>query len=182
MVYVADGSPADSVTKGNVTACYDLNNQLLGYNIMSEKFADLKDGYHQPEDDLMNSINEELSANGFEVLVADRTPRIVVGYVEECEEHPDSDHLHVCQVNIGTEIRQIVCGASNVAKGQKVVAALENAVMPDGKLIIPSALRGVPSAGMLCSEWELRLIDEPKKGILVLDDTYVVGQPFTKGA
>ena len=91
---------------------------------------------------------------------------------------PDSDHLHVCQVDVGNEVKQIVCGASNVCEGIKVVAALSNAIMPNGKLIVPSALRGVPSEGMLCSEWELGLTQEKKRGILILDEDAVVGDSF----
>ena len=96
----------------------------------------------------------------------------------ECVEHPESDHLHVCKVDVGSEVLQIVCGAQNVCEGILVVCACENAVMPNGKLITPGKLRGVESYGMLCSAYELGLIDEPKRGLLILDDTYVIGSEF----
>lgn len=164
--------------RGNVTALYGENHECLGYNIECECFKDLKDGYHAVDEKLENLLNECLSKQGFETFQCDRTPRIVVGYVKSCEVHPDSDHLHVCQVDVGNEIKQIVCGASNVCEGIKVVAALSHAIMPNGKLIIPSALRGVDSQGMLCSEWELGLIQEKKRGILILDQDAVVGDSF----
>ena len=103
---------------------------------------------------------------------------LVIGQIVKCEDHPDSDHLHVCKVDVGSEVLQIVCGAHNVCEGILVVCACENAVMPNGKLITPGKLRGVESYGMLCSAYELGLIDEPKRGLLILDDTYVIGSEF----
>ena len=76
---------------------------------------------------------------------------VVAGKVLTCEDHPDSDHLHVCTVDAGTgEILQIVCGAPNVKAGIIVPVALVGAVLPDGK-IKKGKLRGVESYGMLCS-------------------------------
>lgn len=178
MVVLKDEAPCSSDTKGQVCAVYDLNHELIGYNLLSPYFESLKDGYCPWADEILSFVNDCLTKAGFDTLQPDQSPRIVIGHVVSCEVHPDSDHLHVCQVDVGTETVQIVCGAANVAAGQKVVAALENAVLPDGKLITASALRGVASAGMLCSEWELRLIDEPKRGILILDDQAEIGSPF----
>ena len=56
--------------------------------------------------------------------------KLVIGEVKECEMHPDSDHLHVCKVDVGNEILNIVCGAPNVRKGLKVIVALDGAVLP----------------------------------------------------
>lgn len=178
MIVMKEDAPLSAEAVGQVNAVYNLNHELIGYNILNPYFESLKDGYCPWNDEILSSVNEILTNAGFEALQPDLTPKIVVGHVISCDSHPDSDHLHVCQVDIGTEIIQIVCGAANVAAGQKVVVALENAVLPDGKLITASALRGVASAGMLCSEWELRLIDEPKRGILILDDHAEIGSPF----
>ena len=79
---------------------------------------------------------------------------IIVGYVESIEDHPDSDHLHVCMVNTGSETLQIVCGAPNVDKGQKIMLALPGAVLPGGT-IKKAQVRGVESNGMICSLAEL---------------------------
>ena len=100
----------------------------------------------------------------------------------EIEEHQITDHMHICQVDVGNEDCQIVCGAPNVEKDQYVVVALENAVMPSGLLIKPSALRGINSKGMLCSARELNLPNAPqKRGILVLNkDEYQIGKSFFK--
>lgn len=178
MIILKEDAPYTSETVGQVSAVYNLNHELIGYNILSPYFESFKDGYCPWNEEIMSSVNNILMNAGFEALKLDLTSKIVVGHVVACDIHPDSDHLHVCQVDIGTETIQIVCGAANVAAGQKVVVALENAVLPDGKLIVASALRGVASAGMLCSEWELRLIDEPKRGILILDDQAEIGSPF----
>lgn len=85
---------------------------------------------------------------------------LVVGEVIECEMHPDSDHLHVCKVNVGNEVLQIVCGAPNVSKGLKVIVALDGAVLPGDFKIKKAMKRGIESNGMLCSLLELGI--EPK--------------------
>jgi phenylalanyl-tRNA synthetase beta chain len=97
-------------------------------------------------------------------------PKIVIGKVIECESHPDADKLNVCKVDLGTGIRQIVCGASNVAVNQVVAVATIGATMPGGLKIKPVKLRGVDSEGMICSSTELGL---PKlnDGIMVLDNS-----------
>jgi len=95
---------------------------------------------------------------------------IVFGHVLECEKHPDADKLNVCQVDIGTETVQIVCGASNVRAGLDVVVATLGAVMPSGMKIKPVKLRGIDSAGMICSATEIGL-EDCQDGILELDDS-----------
>lgn len=117
---------------------------------------------------------------GVENLGADIT-KVVVGKVEACEMHPDSDHLHVCMVDVGEdEPIQIVCGAPNVAVGQKVPVALNGSTLPGDIKIKKGKLRGVMSNGMICSHDELgiepsRLGYEPEYGILVLPEDAEIG-------
>ncbi len=104
---------------------------------------------------------------------------LVVGEVKTCENHPDSDHLHVCNVDVGEKELTIVCGAPNVAAGQKVIVALPGAVLPLGE-IKKSNIRGVESNGMICSIAELGLDnkfleEKDKAGIHVFPDTVEVG-------
>ncbi len=104
---------------------------------------------------------------------------VIVAEVVECEAHPNSDHLHVTKVNDGSgELLQIVCGAPNVAKGQKVMLATLNSKLTfsDGTeiKIKKSKIRGVESFGMLCAEDELGL-GKGHDGIMVLNDDAVVG-------
>ncbi len=94
--------------------------------------------------------------------------KIVFAKVLECEKHPDADKLNVCQVDIGSSIRQIVCGAANVRAGLTVAVAVLGAVMPSGLVIKPVKLRGVDSDGMICAASELGLADMGK-GILEID-------------
>ncbi|MDR1777706.1 MAG: phenylalanine--tRNA ligase subunit beta [Desulfovibrio sp.] len=101
---------------------------------------------------------------------------IVVGEVVECRAHPESNHLHLCRVNAGQgELLDIVCGAPNVAAGQKVPVALVGTRLPDGTAIKKARLRGVLSCGMICSERELGLADD-HSGIMVLPDAAHPGQ------
>ncbi len=106
--------------------------------------------------------------------------KLVVGYVKECIDHPDSDHLHICQVEVAPgEVTQIVCGAPNVAAGEKVIVALPGCELHAGK-ISAGKIRGAESNGMICSIAELiedqRLLrEEDKAGIHVLDQDAPVG-------
>jgi phenylalanyl-tRNA synthetase beta chain len=96
--------------------------------------------------------------------------KIVFGKVLECEKHPDADKLNVCKVDVGTTELQIVCGASNVRAGLDVVVATVGATMPGGLKIKPVKLRGVDSAGMICSASEIGL-EDIQDGILELDNS-----------
>lgn len=105
---------------------------------------------------------------------------VVVGYVETCEEHPDSDHMHVVTVDVGGEEPiQIVCGAPNIAQGIKVPVATVGAVLPGDFKIKKSKLRGVASCGMCCSKRELGLGTD-HEGIWVLPEDAVVGTPIAE--
>ncbi|MEA2050933.1 MAG: phenylalanine--tRNA ligase subunit beta [Campylobacterota bacterium] len=96
--------------------------------------------------------------------------KIVIGKVQSCEKHPDADKLNICQVDVGKEVVQIVCGASNVAKGQIIPAALVGADLGNDFIIKAAKLRGVASNGMICSSTEIGLA-KLNDGILVLDDS-----------
>jgi len=105
---------------------------------------------------------------------------LVIGEVLTCEAHPNSDHLHVTTIDVGEEAPlQIVCGAPNVAAGQKVVVAVNGTKLYDGDNCITikrSKLRGVESNGMICAEDEIG-IGSDHSGIIVLPDSAVVGTP-----
>lgn len=104
---------------------------------------------------------------------------LVIGKVISCIPHPNSDHLHVCVVDVGDEKLQIVCGAKNVKEGIKVIVAKCGAVLPGDFKIKPSMIRDVPSNGMLCALFELGLEEKTEenynKGICILDDDAPVG-------
>ena len=92
-----------------------------------------------------------------EAVITNHINNLVVGEVLECVNHPDSDHLHVCQVNVGDRTTQIVCGASNVKAGIKVIVALPGAVLPGDFEIKAGKIRGEESNGMICALFELGL-------------------------
>lgn len=105
---------------------------------------------------------------------------LVIGEIKECEEHPDSDHLHVCMVDVGKEVLQIVCGAPNARKGIKVIVALPGAQLPGDVTIKRGNIRGVESNGMMCSLAELGLeakflTQADKEGIHELPDNATIG-------
>lgn len=114
--------------------------------------------------------------------LSDGLKKLVVGKVETCEPHPDSDHLHVCSVNVGEEEPlQIVCGAPNVAAGQKVIVALNGARIANNQKIKRGKIRGIESNGMLCALQEIGFSDRiaPKAyeaGIYILPDDAKPGE------
>ena len=112
------------------------------------------------DEELFNEINAHINEiESYEKMV-DAT-ELTVGYVLECVPHPDSDHLHVCQVEVKPgDVKQIVCGAPNVDKGEYVIVANVGAVLPGDFKIKPSKIRGVESNGMLCSLQELGIEDK----------------------
>ncbi len=88
------------------------------------------------------------------------TPNLVVGQILEIEDHPDSDHLHVCKVDVGEEVLGIVCGAQNLKKNMKVIVSKVGCVLPGDFEIKKSSIRGVESCGMLCALSELGLEED----------------------
>ncbi len=123
-------------------------------------------------------LASELTMAGLEVeetsAFAPSFERIVVAEVRSVARHPQADKLSVCEVFDGTEVRQIVCGASNVAAGLRVPCALPGAVLPGGMTIAAAQLRGVASNGMLCSARELG-ISEDHSGLLELPGDAPIG-------
>ena len=149
--------------------------------ILSRNFV--KD-YIDLDDSLdIKTIGEDMTRVGNEYDEARKfidCTKLVIGEIIECVEHPDSDHLHVCKVNIGTDIIQIVCGAPNARTGIKVIVSLPGAKLPGGE-IKAGAIRGVESNGMMCSVAELGvdnkfLKPEDKEGIAELGEDAVVGE------
>ncbi len=114
-----------------------------------------------------------------EGVVTNHINNLVVGEVLECVDHPDSDHLHVCKVNVGKETVQIVCGAPNVRAGLKVIVALPGAVLPGDFEIKAGKIRGEESNGMICALFELGLEEKTEetynKGIEELPEDAPVG-------
>ena len=114
-----------------------------------------------------------------EAVISSHIDNLVIGEVLSCENHPDSDHLHVCIVNIGNKEIQIVCGAHNVRKGIKVIVALPGAILPGNFEIKPGKIRGVESNGMICALFELGLEEKTEetyaKGIHELPQDAPVG-------
>ncbi len=155
----------------------------VSYNWLSRYLSDMP----SPQD-----AADKLTLTGLEVEEIEQTGSdlegVVVGEVLEVQSHPDADRLVVCQVDIGTdEPTQIVCGAPNVAAGQKVAVATVGSVLPmplpDGSpfKIKKAKIRGQQSAGMICAEDELGLGDD-HSGIMVLNNELKPGIPFSEVA
>lgn len=103
--------------------------------------------------------------------------KVVVGRVLERGQHPNADRLSLCQIDVGGETLEIVCGAPNVAAGQAVPVARIGSRLPNGLKLKKTKIRGVVSQGMICSEVELSL-GEDQDGIMVLEEGLEIGRPF----
>ena len=138
--------------------------------------------YIDISDQDLNKLAVKITKAGInvEAVISNKIDNLVIGEVVDCIDHPDSDHLHICQVNVGNEIKQIVCGAKNVRKGIKVIVALPGAVLPGNFEIKKSTIRNVESNGMICALYELGLEEKNEetysKGIYELDDKAPVGE------
>ena len=149
--------------------------------ILSRNFV--KDYIDLDESLDIKTIGEDMTRVGNEYDVARKfidCTKLVIGEIIECVDHPDSDHLHVCKVNVGSDVLQIVCGAPNARAGIKVIVALAGAKLPGGE-IKAGTIRGQESNGMMCSIAELGLDNkflkpEDKEGIAELGNDAVVGE------
>ena len=138
--------------------------------------------YIDISDQDLKELAVKITQSGINVekVITNHIDNVAIGEVVECNEHPDSDHLHVCDVNIGDKVVQIVCGAPNVRKGLKVIVALPGAVLPGDFEIKKSKIRGVESNGMICALYELGLEEKTdeayNRGIEELDKNAKVGE------
>lgn len=127
--------------------------------------------------EIMTSIGIEVDSVDYQEQIPGGLEGVVVAKVLECTDHPDSDHLHVTKVTTGSgDPLTVVCGAPNVAAGQKVLFAQIGTVLPGDFKIKKSKIRGVESMGMICAEDELG-IGSSHDGIMVLPDDTPVGTP-----
>lgn len=187
LVQLTTESPEAVVTnsEGDVTIIRDeKTEEAVGFNLFNaSSYINIEgNGDITLTEEIVAQIQEALVKNKVDlVLAVDFSPKFVVGHVLTKEKHPNADKLNVCSVDVGTETLQIVCGAVNIAVGQKVVVAKVGAVMPSGMIIRDAELRGTASSGMICSASELSLPNaEENVGILVLEEAAVVGEAFNK--
>lgn len=137
--------------------------------------------YVSLEDTDLRLLKDKITTSGINIerIENKKINNLVIGQVLQCEEHPDSDHLHVCKVDVKTSTYQIVCGAPNVRKGIKVIVALPGAVLPGNFEIKASKIRGVESNGMLCALFELgkeeKTEENYNKGIHEVEENIEIG-------
>ena len=139
--------------------------------------------YIDISDQNLETLAVKITESGINIekVITNKIDNLVIGKVVSCIDHPDSDHLHLCQVDIGKEeLQQIVCGAPNVREGLKVIVALPGAVLPGDFAIKSSKIRGVESNGMICALYELGLEEKTDKtyakGIEELNENAPVGK------
>lgn len=179
-----DQGKSEYEEKEDITRITDEKGNVTGYNFFNVDqvidYDKLPNGEVKLSEKDLAALNQKLADAGFDDELAYGKPTLVYGYVKTCEKHPDSDHLHVTTIDVGNgEEHQIVCGAPNIAQGQKVVVALPGTLMPNGQMIWPGKLRSVDSYGMICSARELGLEHAPqKRGIMVVPDDFSVGDAF----
>ncbi len=131
----------------------------------------------------VEELAKRLTLLGFETEAIESIPctpkKVVVGKILSIEKHPQADKLTICNVDLGAEKLQIVCGAKNMKVGDFVPVARVGATLPNGLTIQQSKLRGVESFGMMCSAQELRLAEQ-SEGLLILSAPFSVGEDLTQ--
>ncbi len=130
------------------------------------EFVDLSQVSNEKLYETFNSIGLEVDS----ITQIEIAQKVVIGKIISCEKHPDADKLNVCQIDVGSGTRQIVCGAANVVDAEYVAVATIGAVLPGDFVIKHAKLRGVESEGMVCASSELGLPDRGK-GIMILDES-----------
>ena len=116
--------------------------------------------YIDIEDEDLQKLAVKITEAGINVekVITNHLDNVVIGQIKKCKPHPNSDHLNLCLVDVGEkEDLKIVCGASNVREGLKVIVALPGAVLPNNFIIKKSVIRGEESNGMICALYELGL-------------------------
>lgn len=183
LIVISPNDIADEVIKNDNIVILKKNGNIIGINIFNiSKIMKIKANGYIPlvDSKVLDVINHILENNGVEKLEPLKNSGFIVSKIVEIEEHPESDHLHICKVEVGhNDYLEIVCGAFNARKDLVCVCALPYTFMPDGKQIVPGKLLGIESYGMLCSGRELALEGyENKRGLLELDNSYTVGTDF----
>ena len=137
--------------------------------------------YVNIDDENLDELAVKITKAGVNVekVIKNHIDNLVIGEVVKCENHPNSDHLHICKVDIGSTITNIVCGAHNVRKGIKVIVALPGCILPGNNEIKAGVIRGQASNGMICALFELGLEEKTEenynKGIAELDTDLTPG-------
>lgn len=175
------------------------HDKVIGYNILnaSDSFSDFLTTKNLELNDIQIgayadhcllpltkqfgcAIKNHLSANGFNIDFEGMIPKLVVGKIVNCQKHPHSEKLQICNVDVKDEILSIVCGATNARENILVVVALDGAILYNGVQIKNGTVLKVASAGMLCSARELGIkVPNEVSGILELDQNkFEIGQEF----
>ncbi|MCK4689859.1 MAG: phenylalanine--tRNA ligase subunit beta, partial [Candidatus Marinimicrobia bacterium] len=140
-----------------------------------EKYIDIP---YSPEE-----LEEYLTYIGLESKIqkspVDKIRGVIIAEVLDVLPHPNADRLSICKVSTGFDMQDVVCGAPNVAKGQKVPLALLGTVLPNGMELKPVKIRGISSEGMICAEDELG-ISSDHSGIMVLDEKAPLGMELSE--
>ena len=138
--------------------------------------------YVDTKDIDLKVLADKITKTGINIEKVDTKdiPNLVIGHVLDVKPHLSSNHLNVCKVDVGSEVLQIVCGASNVRKDLKVIVSLPGAILPGNIEIKKSKIRGIESNGMICALCEIGLEEMNEenfnKGIYELDDDAPVGE------
>ena len=143
----------------------------------------LKDYVDLPDDITVRKLADDMTNAGSEYDAEGKlinATKLIIGKIVDCKMHPDSDHLHLCKVDIGKETLNIVCGAPNAREGIKVIVAQDGAELPGGT-IKKGIIRGQESNGMICSIAELGLeskflTEKDRAGIHELPEDVPIGE------
>ncbi len=180
MVEISPKAVLKTTEQNGVLMLYN-QDELVGLNIFDKNlFSDYQDGFIYPEIEVLQQLNDFLKMKDIQVnFQYDKNEYLKVAQVLEVNKVEGSDNLTLCKVLVADQNYSMICGAKNVRVGMKTIAAIDNALLPDGVRISSGEVLGVYSDGMLCSLKELGLDnDKVKPGIVDLSDDEIVGTSF----
>ncbi len=180
MIEISDKAVLKTTKSANIVKLYN-QERLVGLNIFdTQLFSSYPDGFIYPHANVLLKLNEYLKNQNIDLdFQYNKDDYLKVAKVLEVKKVKGSDNLTLCKVAVDDQIYSMICGASNVLVGMKTIAALDNALLPNGLKISSGEVLNVYSDGMLCSLKELGLDkDGLKPGIVKLNDDEIVGTSF----
>jgi tRNA-binding EMAP/Myf-like protein len=180
-IYFEQTLPATHhLKKDNVVFIYH-QQKLIGVNVFQPKILikDLEQGIiRRMKPSLIEVLNQKFIELNVDLVLPPFHSQFVVGEVQQVELHPDADALFVCQVNIGTNVIQIVTNSQKVKPSHRLVIALPGAMLLDGQVLQEGMMLKVLSQGMFCSEKTLGINPETQVGVYLLGNQIPIGKDY----
>ncbi len=168
-------------TLENVSILYH-ENIIIGinlFNVPSALSQNLHHGLNRTlSDEFIAQFNQYVKFIGIPLMIEQPSSGFMTGLIRSKEQHPESDHLFICLVDIGERTLQIITNSDKVKMGDKVVVAIEDSITATGFMVVPGMMMKYISEGMLCSAVTLGLDNQSQVGVMILPNDTMVGKDY----